>query len=181
MIEALFHAPTWVLMIAIFLTRILDQTFTVLRTVSIIRGMPLVAAVCGFFEVLVWINVAGQVIRNLDNWYLTIVYAAGFAAGNSVGIWFESRIALGYQMVRVIARREIGMGQKLTDLGFPVTWIEGKSKGRDVEIVMLSERRKNIPQVCRAIDEIDAEAFYTVADVKQVGLRRSPRAHWWRG
>ena len=173
----------WVLLVALFLSRIVDQTFTVMRTISIMRGLPLLAAVFGFFEVLIWINVAGQVIRNLDTWYLTVVYSAGFAAGNYVGLLIEQRIAMGWQLLRVISRREVGMGELLHQRGYPVTWLDGKSKGADVEIVMLAEKRRNVPGLCRLIEEVDPAAFYTIADVKQVGLKKkgTPWGRIWGG
>ncbi len=179
MIDWLFNAPTWVLLIAIICSRIADQTFTVMRTVSIVKGLPYLAAIFGFLEVLVWINVAGRVIQNLDQWWLTVTYAAGFALGNAVGIHIESRIALGYAMVRIVSRKEIGMGARLESMGYPVTFLNGKSKGEDVEIVMLADRRKNVMSLSRDVEKIDPQAFVTISDVKQVGLKR--RGNWLRG
>jgi uncharacterized protein YebE (UPF0316 family) len=160
------------MVIAIIISRIADQTFTVMRTVSIVKGLPILAGLFGFLEVLVWINVAGRVLQNLDQWWLTLTYAAGFAVGNAVGIWIESKIAIGYAMVRIVSKKGIGMGRKLEALGYPVTFLEGRSRGEDVEIVMLADRRKSVTSLSRAVEEIDSEAFVTISDVKQVGLRK---------
>lgn len=168
MIDWIFHAPIWVLVIAIICSRIADQTFTVMRTVSIVKGLPILAGMFGFLEVLVWINVAGRVIQNLDQWWLTLTYAAGFAVGNAVGIWIESKIALGYSMVRIVSRKEIGMAAKLEQLGYPVTHTDGVNKGQPVEIVMLVDRRKQVMGLGKQVETIDPEAFVTISDVKQV-------------
>lgn len=166
--NTLFAAPTWVLVIAIILSRIADQTFTVMRTVSIVKGLPILAGMFGFLEVLVWINVAGRVMQNLDQWWLTLTYAAGFAVGNAVGIWIESKIALGYAMVRVVAKKASGIGAKLEDMGYAVTCLDAKSKGQDVEIVMLADRRRQVMSLSAAVEAIDPEAFVTISDVKAV-------------
>jgi uncharacterized protein YebE (UPF0316 family) len=173
------QAPVWVLLIALFLSRIVDQTFTVMRTISIMRGLPILAACFGFFEVFIWINVAGQVIRNLDTWYLTVVYSAGFAAGNYVGLVIESRIAMGWQMVRVISRRGNDLAEKLWQQGYPVTTIEGKSKAGEIDVVIVADKRRHVPALCKQISLLDPDAFFTIEDVKQVGLRRKSGGTPW--
>lgn len=173
MIE-LLHAHTWLLLIAIFCSRILDQTFGVMRTISIFRGYSVLAAFVGFIEVLIWINVAGQVIRNLDTWYLGVVYAAGFAAGNAVGMRIEQRLAIGHQLVRVISKRSVGLANKLWEHNYAVTEIEGNSKAGPITFVSVAEKRRNVPKLAKLITELDPEAFFTVEDVKQVGFRRPP-------
>ncbi|MCA9319888.1 MAG: DUF2179 domain-containing protein, partial [Planctomycetes bacterium] len=87
------HEYPALLALVIFLARIGDVSIGTLRTILVFRGRSIPAAVLGFFEVLIWITAAGQVIRNLDAWYLTIAYAGGFAMGNIVGIWLESKLA----------------------------------------------------------------------------------------
>ena len=161
----------WLLATAIFLSRVLDQSLSTFRTISIIRGFGLLAALIGFFEVLIWINVAGQVIRNLQHWYLAVVYAAGFAAGNTVGIYIESRVAIGNQMVRVISRRGVGLAQKLWDMNYAVVQLDGKTKSGDIDVLFIAEKRRNVQRLLRKILELDSEAIFTVEDIKQIGLR----------
>jgi uncharacterized protein YebE (UPF0316 family) len=170
----LLQAHTWLLLVAIFLSRILDQTFGVLRTISIFRGFSVLAGFVGFVEVLIWINVAGQVIRNLDTWYLAVVYAAGFAAGNGVGVQIERRLAIGFQMVRVISKREVDLANKLWERNFAVTEMQGESKAGPIDVIFVAEKRRNVPKLAKLITELDPEAFFTVEDVKQIGFRSQP-------
>jgi uncharacterized protein YebE (UPF0316 family) len=170
MIEYLAAHP-WLLMIGIFLLRIVDQTIGTLRTISVVRGYPALAVLMGFFEVFIWINVIGQVIQNLNAWYLTVGYAAGFAAGQAVGMWVESRLALGNQLVRVISRREIEMAHKLWDHGYHATEVESMGKSGPVDVVFIVEGRENIAALTKTICELDPECFYTVEDVRQVSAR----------
>ncbi len=173
MIE-LLQAHTWALLLAVFLSRIADQTLDTFRTISIFRGYRFLAALMGFFTVLIWINVAGQVISNIhSNWYLTVVYAAGFAAGQATGLWLESRIALGHQLVRVWSRSEVNIAEQLWERNYAMTEIQGKSRGGPIDVVFVVVRRNQVKELCELINQLDPKAFYTVEDVKQVGLRQS--------
>jgi uncharacterized protein YebE (UPF0316 family) len=173
MIE-LLQAHTWALLIAVFLSRIADQTLDTFRTISLFRGYRFMAALLGFFTVLIWINVAGQVIQNINaNWYLGVVYAAGYAAGQATGLWVESRIALGHQLVRVWSRRDVNMAEKLWQQNYPVTEQEGKSKAGPIDVVFVVVRRNKVKELCELITRLDPESFYTIEEVKQVGLRQS--------
>ena len=88
----------------------------------------------GFLTVLIWINVAAQVIQNVGrNWNLTIVYAAGYAAGQATGMWVEGRIALGHQLVACCrARGELAraLGTQLYVYG-----TGGPRQGRTIDVL----------------------------------------------
>jgi uncharacterized protein YebE (UPF0316 family) len=173
MIE-LLQAHTWALLLAVFLSRIADQTLDTFRTISIFRGYRFLAALMGFFTVLIWINVAAQVIQNVgQNWYLTVVYAAGYAAGQATGLWVESRIALGHQLVRVWARREVNLAEQLWQRNYAMTEIEGKSKSGPIDVVFVVVRRTRVKELTKLIQELAPNAFYTIEEVKQVGLRQA--------
>jgi uncharacterized protein YebE (UPF0316 family) len=173
MIE-LLQAHTWALLLAVFLSRIADQTLDTFRTISIFRGYRFLAALMGFLTVLIWINVAGQVIQNIQtNWYLSVVYALGYAAGQATGLWVESRIALGHQLVRVWSRRDVNIAEKLWERNYAMTEIEGKSKSGPIDVVFVVVKRGRVKELCQLITELDPKAFYTVEEVKQVGLRQS--------
>jgi len=159
---------TWLLLIGIFCLRIVDQTIGTLRTISVVRGYPALAVCMGFFEVFIWINVIAQVIQNLHEWYLTAVYAAGFAAGQAVGMWVESKLALGNQLVRVISRREIHLAEKLWERGYKATEVESMSRTGPVDVIFVVDGRENIPDITALICELDADCFYTVEDVRHV-------------
>lgn len=166
-----FVAHPWLLMIGIFLLRIVDQTIGTLRMISVVRGYPVLAVLMGFLEVFIWINVIGQVIQNLDAWYLTVGYAAGFAAGQAIGMWVESRLALGNQLVRVIARTEIDLARKLWEHNYPVVEIPSTDRSGPVDVVFVVEGRENIPALTKLIAQLDPQAFYTVEDVRLTSRR----------
>jgi uncharacterized protein YebE (UPF0316 family) len=180
-----FQAHPWLMILGIFLIRIVDQTMDTLRVISIVRGYRFLAAIAGFLEVFIWINVIGHVIRNIESWYLTFAYAGGFAAGQAVGIWVESRLALGHQMVRIIARKETNLADRLWQENYPVTQMEAKGRKGPIDVIFVTERRENIPALMKLVRATDPDCFYTIADVRHVAGRRKARAFdpffWLRG
>lgn len=167
-----FSAYPWLLIIGIFGLRIVDQTIGTLRTISVVRGYTVLAVFMGFLEVFIWIQVVGQVIQNLDAWYLSVAYAAGFAAGQAVGMWVENKIALGNQLVRVIARTEIDLAGRLWEHNYPVVEIGSTDRSGPVDVVFVVEGRERIPALTKLISELDPQAFYTVEDVRLTSRKR---------
>jgi len=166
-----------VLMIAaIFLARVCDVSLGTLRTIVIFRGYRMLAALLGFFEVLIWLLAAGQVIRNLDTWYLAFAYASGFATGNVVVSWLEAKLAIGLELVRIISTRsDSDLAGGLTRLGYDVTELSAVANtARDVEVVLVVERRRRVPELMRRVAELDPTAVCTMNDVKRLNAPGTP-------
>jgi uncharacterized protein YebE (UPF0316 family) len=155
--------------LAIFLARVVDVSLGTLRTILVFRGRRFIAAFIGFFEVLIWLMAAGQVISDLSAWYLAVSYAAGFATGNIVGIWLESRLALGLELVRVVSEsREVSVANLLRESGFSAIELAGLGdRDMPVEIVFLVVRRRAVRNLLKRIEAIDPQAFCTISDIKQ--------------
>jgi uncharacterized protein YebE (UPF0316 family) len=153
----------------IFLARIVDVTFGTLRIIFVSRGLGLLAALVGFFEVLIWILVIGQVMQNLQHWITYVAYALGFSAGNFVGILIERRIAIGNLIVRIITGREANeLVNFLWTAGYGVTSIDAKGEKGPVKVIFTVVRRKKLPEVLSIIKRFHPNAFYTIEDVRYV-------------
>jgi len=154
---------------AIFVARIGDVSLGTLRTILVFRRYRFYAAALGFVEVLVWLSAAAQVIRNLDVWYLALAYAGGFAAGNVVGIWLEGKLAVGLELVRAVSEsREVELARHLREAGYHVIELAGFVKGViPVEVLLIVEKRRRVPELLRRIQGADPQAVCTVTDVKR--------------
>lgn len=162
------------LALAIFLARILDVSIGTLRTILIIRGHRVEGAVLGFFEILIWVGAAAQVITRLEEWYLVLAYAGGFATGNYVGSWLESRLALGSEIVRAISTAGVNLRERLDQEGFGVVALAGQAAGgTPVEVLFVVESRRRVPRLLHVIEEADPECVYSISDVRQPA-RRTP-------
>lgn len=167
MIEFLNDYPV-LMAVAIFFARITDVSIGTMRTILVVRSRRFLAAFCGFFEVLIWLIAATQVFANLDTWYLAVAYAGGFAAGNILGIWFESLLAIGSELVRAVSENlGVNLADELRKRGYSVTELPGEGDdGKPVEVLLIVEKRKKVPDLLAEIAAIDPTAFWTTSDIK---------------
>ena len=98
-----FDLYTYLLLpLLIFCARIIDVSIGTLRIIFVSKGKRNIAPLLGFFEVLVWILAISEIMQNLNNWVCYVAYAAGFAAGNYVGMIIEEKLAIGILIIRII-------------------------------------------------------------------------------
>ncbi|MCF8360157.1 MAG: DUF2179 domain-containing protein [Prolixibacteraceae bacterium] len=153
----------------IFFSRILDVTLGTFRIVMVARGNKLFAPILGFFEVLIWIIVIGGIMQNIDNWLNIIAYAAGFAAGNYVGLLIEERIAMGIVRVQIITKKPANkLITKLIREKYGITYHEARGSNGNVNIIYSIVNRKKLKKLIYSIRSMNPNAFYTVEDVKFV-------------
>jgi len=168
MYESINQYP-YLVALLIFLARVADVSLGTFRTIVVFRGHKYLAAFIGFFEVIIWLIAAGQVLKHLDQWFLAVAYAAGFAAGNFLGMWLESRFAIGSELIRCISYSRNVLSDILRDNGYKAISLDGNmGEGKPVEIVFVIEKRRRVPQLIELIKQSDPDAIYSVADVKSV-------------
>jgi len=178
---------TWVILpVLIFLARVCDVTIGTMRIVFVARGNRVLAPVLGFFEILIWLLAIGQIFRNLNNVFCYLAYAGGFATGNYVGMVLEEKLAMGFQVVRIITRKDASqLIEFLKNAGFGVTTIDGQGATGPVKIVFSIIRRKDQPKVLRAIQEKNPNAFFSVENIQSAsagifppGSRSTVKSLW---
>lgn len=149
----------------IFLLRICDVSIATVRLLNAVRGRKFIAAGLGFFEILIWVVAIGTVVRHLDSPLLVIGYAAGFAAGNFVGITIEEKLALGLAEVRVISRTAgVEIAEALRSLGFGVTEMLGQGREGRVEILHTIVKRRSLKRLTNEVERWDPDAFVVVEE-----------------
>lgn len=158
-----------ILPILIFIARVVDVTLGTIRIIMVNRGRRKIAPILGFIEVLIWIMAIGQLMTHLEGINSFIGYAAGFAAGNYVGMAVEDKLALGTVIVRIfLPSGGGGLIQKLAEAGFGVTSFEGMGANGPVTMIFTTVRRKEITQVFSIAHEVSPKAFITVEDTRTV-------------
>lgn len=152
----------------VFLARVCDVSLGTLRTILVFRAYRVRSAVIGFFESLIWLTAAGMVLRNMTGWHMALGYAAGYATGNYVGIWLESKLAMGMELVRVISTApDVAMAAQLRDGQFSVVELDGRGDdGNPIEVLFVVEQRRRLPKLIQRIESTDPSAIYTITDVK---------------
>lgn len=161
----------------IFFARIVDVSIGTLRIMLVARGMRLVSSLLGFFEVLIWLLAISQIVLNLGSLQNYIAYAAGFAAGTYVGMTIERRLSLGTQMIRVIVPQEKApLIMHLIAHDYRVTHVDADGALGPVKIIFTIVRRSDLHKVLSIIRRFDANAFYTVEDVRMASESGLPKS-----
>ena len=161
--------PYLILPLFIFLARVFDVSIGTMRVIFISRGFKLFAALCGFFEILIWLMAITQIMKNLDNVYNYIAYASGFASGNYIGMIIEEKIALGNVLIRVVTQNDL---QDLRDYmktqNYGVTLLDAEGHYGNVKILFTVIPRQKLGPVISFIKNMNPQAFYTIEDIRFV-------------
>ena len=153
----------------IFALRVTDVSMGTVRTIMIIRGMRKWATLIGFVEVTIWVVAISQVITNLDNVLNILAYGGGFAAGTLLGMWIESKMALGHVEVHIISQTKgAEIAAKIRKVGYGATTLRAQGLSGPVPLVNTVVSRKQLPAVLGLVNEIDTTSFVTVEDARQV-------------
>jgi uncharacterized protein YebE (UPF0316 family) len=177
------HLFTWVILpILIFLARIMDVSIGTVRVILVSRRLKYLAPVAGFFEVLIWILVIGQIMKNLSSPVCYVAYAGGFAAGTFIGILIAERLSLGMVLVRVIFPKRVnGLIHRLRERRYGVTCIDAQGANGPVQVVFTIVPRRDVEAVVDLVKESHPEAFYSVEEVDFVERGVFPlRPRWHR-
>ncbi|MFQ6057259.1 MAG: DUF2179 domain-containing protein [Anaerolineae bacterium] len=153
----------------IFLARLVNVAMATVRTLLSMRGQKYLSAAIGFFEALIFLLAISQVLQNIGNIWNLLGYCGGFAAGTLVGMDIEERLALGYVIVRVVARHNgHEITQALRQAGYGVTESIGRGLTGRVRIIETVVKRKDTAAVTDLISYVDEAAFITVEDASRV-------------
>lgn len=165
-----FDYYSWVLLpLIIFFSRLGDVSLGTLRHVFISKGYRQIVPVLGFFEVLIWIIVVAQIMKNLNNIACYLAWAGGFAAGTYVGLRIEERLALGLQVIRIITNQNCDkLLENLKHENHGVTVVDAQGAVGPVKMIFTIIKRKNAQHVVRLIRQHNPTAFYSVEDIKDI-------------
>ena len=155
-----------ILPVFIFLARICDVSLDTLRIIFIAKGYKFIAPVIGFFEILIWIVVITRIMQNLDNWRCYVAYAGGFATGNYIGMLLDEKLAIGYEMIRVITKKDAHeLTNALRKAGYGVTSVDAMGMQGEVGILYIVINRKKLKEIIGMIKEHNPNAFYTIENI----------------
>ena len=163
----IFETYPWLLPMMIFFGRICDVTLGTLRIIFVSKGEKYKAPIVGFFEVFIWVVIISQIFSQANSLVAYIAYAAGYAAGNYVGILVENRIAFGYQLLRVYTKKEaLELIKVLNSKDIGATFVKGEGAVSQVHIVEIVIGRKSLNEVIGIISDFDSKVFYLVEDIR---------------
>lgn len=153
----------------IFGLRLIDVSMGTVRMLMVVRGRKFLAALIGFFEVMIFLLAISKVVREVGNFWNVLGYCGGFATGTIVGMTLEQRLALGFSVVRIISKtRWLEITQALRQESFGATQVIGEGKDGPVGIIYSIVRRRQVPAVVALCERLDPQAFITVEEAGRV-------------
>jgi len=153
----------------IMVARIFDVSLGTIRIILIGKGYKNVAPVIGFFEILIWIIVVGQIMQHLDRWLYYVAYATGYALGTLIGMKLENKLSLGQVVVRVFATIDSNeLIACFKDNNYNFTTVEAYGKFGPVKIIFMITQRHLLNQTLKLIEKHNPASFYSVEDVRYV-------------
>ena len=150
----------------IVLARITDVTLDTIRTVAIVQGRRVFAAILGFFEAVVYICAVAKVLMNMDHPVYALAYGLGFASGTFLGITIEQRLAFGQQLVSLVTYKGIQLADALRAAGYRLAEVKGHSLDGDLAILYVEMPRRRTQKLVRDASAVDDRCFCIVHDVR---------------
>ncbi len=163
----------------IFLLRVADVSLGTLRIVFLVRGRRRLAGLVGFFESLIWVVAAGQVLSGLDEPLKMVAYAAGYATGTMLGSTIEGWLAMGSVLVRIVAPIHSPHAyEALQEAGYALTVLNGEGRDGAVRVAFAVMPRREAKHALKLVARANPDAFVTLEDAKlpELVAYRSPLA-----
>jgi uncharacterized protein YebE (UPF0316 family) len=148
----------WTLII--FFARVLDVSLGTIRVQFIVRRKKALAALIGFVEVLIFILIVSQVIRDIQHWPYVLAYAGGFATGTLLGMHISDLLSRQVIQATVISPcRHQEVEDAIRAAGFALTRLDGVGRDGPVNVLEVVCTSKSLGQLTQAVRRADAAAF----------------------
>jgi len=155
--------------LTIFALRIVDITMYTMRLMMMVRGRKAFTWIFAFLQSFVYVTALRAVLADLGAPLKVLGYAAGFATGMVVGMWLESRVAVGYSHLRIISLgRGAVIAERLRSAGYPITEVAAHGRDGTVTVLNLNAPRRHSGQAVQIASQADPQAFVTAESVRLI-------------
>jgi uncharacterized protein YebE (UPF0316 family) len=159
----------WLIALGIFVIRVISIAMDMLRFLLGLRGKSVIAWVLGFIETVMFVYSMGWVLRDTSNVLNVIAYCAGFATGNTLGLWLEKKLAIGFSHITLISKlMDLQLTEAIRAEDYAVTEIPAHGKDGAVTMLTMTVRRKDAKRIEALAKSIDPEVFITSEDISPI-------------
>ncbi len=165
----------FLLCLKIFIFRIIDVSMATFRTVIVVKGKSLLAALIALVEGMIWFLVVREALNFdaanlLETIFIALAYAGGFAAGTYVGSLVSKRIEGMVQVQIITSSKDDSVIQKIQDEGYALTVIKSEATKFSGEKYMLFAEIKDsrLKDFKELVHNLDTKAFLMVNETKHV-------------
>jgi uncharacterized protein YebE (UPF0316 family) len=118
-----------------------------------------------------------QIFSNANNWIYYFAYAGGFASGNYIGMLIESKLAMGFYLVRIISKKdEMDMIQAIQNNTYGLTYLDAEGTAGKLKLIFVIVRRKNLLKLRKIIEDHDSDVFLSVEPIHSMEEGLQPSA-----
>ncbi len=162
----------------IVLARITDVSLDTIRTVSVIQGRRVFAAVLGFFEAVVYICAVAKVLLNMNQPVYALAYGLGFATGTYLGMVIEQRLAFGRQLVFIVTAKGRQLAAALDAADYRVAEVKAHTQNGDLTIICVEILRREAQKLTRIAGAVDEQCVVIVHNIHRPEFARggAPKA-----
>jgi len=150
----------------IVLARITDVSLDTVRTVSIVQGRRVFAAVLGFFQALIFVGAVAKVLLNMNQPAYALAYGVGFALGTYLGITIEQRLAFGSQLVILLTHKGPKLVEVLRAADYRLAEMSGRTLDGHSTIVCVEVLRRQTQKLIRLASAVDERCVVIVNDIR---------------
>ena len=161
----------FLLCLKIFFARIIDVSLGTVRTIMVVKGKSLFAALVGFLEVTIWFLVVKDALNSTFNSpWIIFSYAGGFATGTYLGGLLSSKFIKAKLSVQIIIDSErAGLIDLLRENSFAVSVVSARGYQDSNKLLLLAEIDNNrLESLENLVKEYDDKAFIIVNETKYV-------------
>ncbi len=158
------------LCLKVFFVRILDVSLGTVRTMFTVKNKNFIAALIGFFEVLVWFLIVKEALQtDYNGIYIAISYSLGFATGTYIGGILSNVLITGNVTIQIFTDNP-NMEKLLRDKNYAVSTIEyrGYSDNTKKHMLYINVDRKRERELKALVNSYDERAFIVVNETKYV-------------
>lgn len=145
--------------ILIFLAKTIENILTTIRIIVLSNQKKLIGAILNVLTAIIWIYSTVAVIDNISNEPLKILaYALGCFVGSYAGCLIEEQLAIGDNMITCITEDDNKIVNKLRELNYKVTTIDGYGIEDKKKVLLIMTSRKKNYRLSRLIKRLDKTA-----------------------
>ena len=154
--------------ILIIFAKIIEVSLTTIRIKFVNSGHKIYASFISFFEVLLWLYIAGNVLQDIQSdIFKTLSYAFGYAIGLYLGMIIEEKLGVGFKKLEITVNKADGteLVNELRDKKIPATMMEANGKTSDRNILFIYVPRKKENHVITLIKEKQPNCVIVSKDI----------------
>lgn len=156
--------------IKIFFARLIDVSLGTFRTINIVKGKNLIAALIGVVEITVWFLVVKEALTTTNNSYFIVLsYALGFSVGTYIGGKISTIfIKTNLEVQVILTNKNNEVIDILRKNGYGLTVINAFGNNNTKYMLYIQIKNSSFNKLKELIEKYDPKALIAVNETKYI-------------